>query len=424
MGFNNPVATPGQEGQRPVASFNLRRTRIAATLLVCLAATMPAAANPVTPEFRAWLEAFKQEALSKGISRATVTTALAGVEPIERVLELDRRQPEFALNLAHYLNNAVGPERIRRGRELLERHRPLLTKIQRRYGIQPRFLVAFWGMESNFGEFTGGFPVIGGLTTLAYDKRRGAFFREQLLHALKILDEGHVTAAAMTGSWAGGMGPLQLIPTTFTGFALDYDRDGRRDIWNSLPDMFGSAANFLRARGWQPGQSWGTEVRLPGAFAWELAGLDIQKPVKAWRDMGIRTMDGGNLADGDTMASIILPAGYRGPAFMVYPNFHTIMDWNRSSLYAVALGHLADRIAGAGPLLGSLPVENQGLSLAEVKAIQHLLAALGFYRGTPDGIPGTGTQRALKAFQVKRGIPADGYPTRIMLRSLREAAGY
>ncbi len=398
-----------------------RGAGMAAALLFCLLLAAAPARAAADQDFVAGLEAFKQEAAASGISEATLAAAFAGVEPIERVIELDRRQPEFTLSLWRYLNNAVPPERVEKGRQLLAKHRGLLEEVRRRYGVQPRFLVAFWGLESNFGEFTGGFPVVGALATLAHDTRRSAFFRTQLLHALRILDEGHVTPAAMTGSWAGAMGQLQFIPSTFNAYALDYDGDGRRDIWKSLPDIFASAANFLRAEGWRGDQTWGREVRVPADFDWEQTGLTTSKPIQAWQALGVRRADGRDLPGANFSASIVVPAGHRGPAFMVYQNFRTILAWNRSVLYAVAVGHLADRIAGKGPLAASVPAEDDRLSRAEVKEMQYLLTFLGFDPGTPDGIVGSRTRLALKSFQRYRGAPADGYPTRELLQGLREA---
>jgi membrane-bound lytic murein transglycosylase B len=385
-------------------------------------ASGPAKAQAPNPEFAAWLTAFKDEALRKGISPATIAAAFESVEPIERVLELDRRQPEFTLSFWRYFKGAVAPQRVEQGRQLLARHGKLLREVRRRYGVQPRFLVAFWGLESNYGEFTGGFSVIGALATLAHDTRRSAFFRGQLFDALKILDEGHITPAAMTGSWAGAMGQLQFIPSTFNAHALDYDGDGRQDIWNSLPDIFGSAANYLNAVGWRDDQTWGREVRLPADFNWDLAGLTTSKPIQDWQAIGVRRADGRNLPKANFSASIILPAGHKGPAFMVYQNFRTMLTWNRSILYALAVGHLSDRIAGKGPLLASPPQTDERLSFAEVEEMQRLLAALGFDPGSADGIIGSRTRRALKKFQLGKGAPADGYPTPEMLRLLRHAA--
>jgi membrane-bound lytic murein transglycosylase B len=381
----------------------------------------PARAAP--PDFATWLEDFKRDAAAAGISRATIEGAFAGVAPIERVLELDRKQPEFTQTFWNYLDKRVSARRMERGRALLREHAALLDKVRRRYGVQPRFLVAFWGLESNFGEFTGGLSVIAALATLAYDERRGAFFRAQLLDALRILDQGHIDVANMQGSWAGAMGQLQFIPSTFVGYAVDFDGDGRRNIWNSLPDVFGSAANYLSNIGWRGDETWGREVRLPRDFDWELADLSIRKPISDWQRLGVRRADGRDLPKADISGSIILPAGHKGPAFLTYGNFRAILDWNRSILYALAVGHLADRLAGKGPLLSPRPAREQALSRTQVEEMQNLLIGLGYDPGIPDGVVGSRTRAALREFQRQARRAADGHPTPELLESLRQVAG-
>lgn len=381
-----------------------------------------AAAAAQEAAFELWLAGLRREALGKGISAATFDTAMAGVRPLPKVLERDRHQPEFRLTFATYLSRSITDARIAKAQALLAKHHDLLTKVEKRYGVQPRFLVAFWALESNFGEHTGGFSVIEALTTLAYDTRRSDFFRTQLLHALQIIDEGHIAAAAMTGSWAGAMGQLQFIPSTFTGYAVDFDNDNRRDIWNSLPDIFASAANFLKSEGWQGDRTWGREVRLPDGFDWDLAGLQTKKPLAEWQALGVRKADGGELPRVAIDASLILPAGYRGPAFLVYQNFRTIMNWNRSILYAIAVGHLADRIAGQGPLVTKSDYSETALSRDDVEEMQARLTGLGFAAGKPDGIVGSQTREAIKRFQRQQGTPADGYPTKEILEALRQAS--
>lgn len=374
------------------------------------------------PDFQAWLQDLRREAAAAGISQATLDAALSDVSPIERVIELDRRQPEYTQTFWSYLDKRVTPERIARGRELLVQHRALLARVQARYGVQPRFLVAFWGLETNFGQYTGGYPVVGALATLAYDERRGDFFRKELLNALRILDEGNVTPSAMQGSWAGAMGQLQFMPSTFVHYAVDFDGDGKRDIWNSLPDVFASAANYLSSIGWRGDLIWGREVRLPQDFDWEMAAQEVRKPVSAWAALGVRRADGGPLPQADIEGSIVLPAGHTGPAFLVYDNFEAILTWNRSLLYALSVGHLADRLVGAGDFLAQRPAEEKPLSRGEVEEMQNLLVRLGFDPGTPDGVIGAKTRAALRAFQRGRRLAPDGYPTPEVLQVLRDAA--
>jgi len=373
--------------------------------------------------FLVWLAELRRDALKEGISAATFDSAMAGVRPLPEVLERDRHQPEFRLTFSNYLERAITDARVERAQAMLAKHRDLLTAVERRYGVQPRFLVSFWALESNFGDHTGGFSVIEALTTLAYDPRRSDFFRTQLLHALKIIDEDHIAADDMTGSWAGAMGQLQFIPSTFTGYAVDYDNDGSRNIWTSLPDVFASAANFLKSEGWQGDRTWGREVRLPASFDWDLAGLATRKPLKEWQTLGLRRADDSALPRVDIEASLILPAGHRGPAFLVYQNFRTILNWNRSILYAIAVGHLADRIAGQGPLTTKPGYSETALSRGDIEEIQARLTALGYDAGRPDGIAGSRTREALKQFQRQQGSPADGYPTKELLDALRRAGG-
>ncbi len=380
--------------------------------------TAGAVETPVEIPFGPWLQELKAEAISRGVRKATLETALAGVQPIPRVLELDRRQPEFTLTLWRYLSRAISDARIAKGRAMLVKHKKLLDKVSAKFGVQPRFLVAFWGLESNFGQYTGTFPVLGALATLAHDQRRAKFFRAQLLAALTLIDQGNFSHR-VKGSWAGAMGNHQFIPTTYQGYAYDFDGDGKRDLWTSLPDIFASAANYLSRSGWQGDKTWGREVRLPQGFDFNLSGLNTQKPLSDWQSLGIRRTDGGNLPSVDIAASVILPAGYTGPAFLIYKNYRTILVWNRSLLYAIAVGHLADRIVGGGPLQAKKPANDEPLSRADVKNMQLLLARHGHDAGTPDGVIGPKTRQAIKAYQKRAKLPADGYPNLGLIERLQ-----
>ena len=379
------------------------------------------AAEPSQP-FTRWLEDIRKEARAAGISQSLLDSAFVGLNPIRRVIELDRRQPEFTLTFWKYLEKSINAERIRRGREVLVKHRGLLEKTAGRFGVQPRFIVAFWGLESNYGKHTGVFPVIGAVATLAHDPRRSRFFRGQLLAALTIMNRGDVDVR-VKGSWAGAMGNFQFIPSTYKDFAVDADGDGRRDMWNSYPDMFASAANYLSRSGWRRGWTWGREVQLPPGFSLELTGLNVRKSLAGWRALGIKSFGGGDLPDEDAKASVILPAGYEGPAFLVYRNFRTILTWNRSILYAIAVGHLADRLVGGGPFRSKRPAREESLSRADVKDLQRLLTAKGFTTGGADGVVGPKTRSAIKAFQKSSHLPPDGFPTMGLLERLRGGGG-
>jgi membrane-bound lytic murein transglycosylase B len=384
-------------------------------ILAFIITTLPALVLPAqgSDDFSIWLEGLRQEAREKGISETTLHAALDNLQPIPRVIELDRRQPEFTQTFWAYLDARVTKDRM-----LLELHAELLESIERQYGVQPRFLVAFWGLETNFGDYLGSFPVIGSLATLAHDPRRSDFFRSELLAALSIIDDGHISASEMIGSWAGAMGQPQFMPSTFVRFAVDADGDGRRDIWYNLPDVFASAANFLSESGWQGDKTWGREVRLPPAFNLELTGLEVEKTLAAWQILGVRKITGDDLPALNMKGSLVLPAGHAGPAFLVYNNYRTILQWNRSDLYAIAVGHLADRIAGKGRLVTTRPVSEQQLSRIQVEKIQELLAAQGFDPGPVDGVVGSQTRQAIKEFQRTAKLPADGHPTPELLEAL------
>lgn len=359
--------------------------------------------------FEQWLEAFLKEAKERGFSEDTLTAAFADVQPIARVVELDRRQPEFTQTFWSYLNGRVSETRIREGRQLLKDHSALLARVEGKYGVQGRFLISFWGLETNFGQFLGGFPVIDSLATLAHDERRSDFFRAELFHALGALEQGHIDPDSMIGSWAGAMGQPQFMPSTFARHAVDEDGDGRKDIWATLPDVFGSAANYLRHLGWENRYTWGREVQLPEDFDLNTVGFGKKKSLGEWQSLGLRRMGGGDLPGADIDGAVVLPAGIRGPAFLVYRNFKAILTWNRSLLYAVSVGHLADRLIGLGTLQ-SPRHEEQPLSRGQVRDLQARLNALGHETGEPDGQAGPRTRTAVRNFQKTAGLPADGHP--------------
>lgn len=296
--------------------------------------------------FGAWLAGLRQEALVKGISQQTVDVALSNIELRPRIIELDRKQPEGKLTFAQYYKNVVNAERIRKGRELYQQHRTLLDKISAQYGVQPQYIVALWGIETSYGNNTGGFGVVEALATLAYDGRRSEFFRSELMQALKILDEGHISPATMQGSWAGAMGQNQFMPSSFFNFAVDGNGDGKRDIWGTLPDVFASTANYLSTSGWRGDERWGRAVELPADFPKSLIDGKTQKTLKEWAAMGVNLPGGAALpADNNFKAGVAAPDGLDGRAFLVYNNFQTTLKWNRSTYFALSVGLLADAIA-------------------------------------------------------------------------------
>lgn len=325
-----------------LARLGVRRLS-AAVALVMITSGEPGAAQ--VDSFARWLDDFRQEAASEGISAATLDQALVGLEPIPRVIELDQRQPEGHLSFRDYNRRVLSPSRIDRGRELLREHGDLLARVAADYGVQPRFIVALWGIETNYGGYTGDFPVIGALATLAHDGRRAAFFRQELLQALRIVDQGDVVPAAMIGSWAGAMGQSQFMPSSYLAHAVDYDGDGRRDIWGSQHDVFASIANYLAKAGWNDRYTWGRQVRLPAELRAAAAGLDVVKPLPQWQALGIRRANGGDLPMVVLDASLLQMDEGDGPAYLVYHNFRVLMRWNRSTYFALTVGELADLIS-------------------------------------------------------------------------------
>lgn len=297
------------------------------------------------PPFDEWLSTFKQEAAKNNISKATLDTAFVGVEPIPRIIELDRKQPEFTLTLDQYLERVISKNRIKKGREKFENNRKLLQRIESKYKVPARFITAFWGIETGYGRMTGGFNVIAALTTLAYDGRRSRFFTKQLIDALTIIDQGHVSVDKMTGSWAGAMGQTQFMPSTFRAYAQDGDGDGKINIWQSKADAFASAANYLSKVGWKNDQTWGREVLLPKGFDHSVVKLKTKKTLAQWQTLGVRRLFGKDLPTRDLLARIVQPDGPGSRAFIAYPaNYNAILNWNRSDKFAIAVGTLADAI--------------------------------------------------------------------------------
>jgi membrane-bound lytic murein transglycosylase B len=318
-------------------------------VVVAIAGRVTPADSRPPGDFDEFLHGVRIEATARGISEATLETALTNLQPIDRVIELDRDQPESEETLQSYVDRLLSEYRVRRGKELLREHAGFFAVISRKYGIPARYLVALWGIESNYGRESGSFPVIGALATLAWDDRRPEFYRSELLNALVILDEKVVQADTYRGSWSGATGPLQFMPSTYLTFAVDGDGDGRRDIWSNLSDAFASGAHYLAESGWQRGYSWGRRVRLPEDFDRTLTGLGSRRPIGEWRSLGVRRADGNPLPSANIDASLLLPDGGTGPAYLVYQNYRTLLRWNRSHLFALTVCHLADQLVGRTP---------------------------------------------------------------------------
>ncbi len=297
--------------------------------------------------FQTWLAKTKREALKKGVSPATVHQALSDIRPVDRVVALDKKQPEKKIDFARYKQNIITADRINKGRQLYKKHYKLLKQVEREFGVAPQYIVALWGIESNFGANTGGFDIVPVLATLAFDGRREDFFTQELYHALKILDARHITLKDMTGSWAGAMGQCQFMPSSFNNYAVDYNKDGKKDIWHDEEDVFASMANYLSKNGWKGEERWGRAVKLPANFPEKAKGLNTKKTLSEWQKLGVKRLDGGSIPIIRHMkASVVVPDGMRaGEGFLVYDNYRTIMSWNRSVYFATSVGLLADLIA-------------------------------------------------------------------------------
>ena len=380
----------------------------------------PAMTSEADPNqrFTQWVADFSATAGQAGITDATLSVAFDNVRFIPRAIDADRAQPEFSRTVWAYLDSAVSAQRISRGRDKLQHHRAQIDPIATRYGVPPEVLVAIWGMESSYGSVMGDIPTVDTLATLGFEGRREAWARSQLLSALQILQNGDIERTQMIGSWAGAMGQTQFLPSSFLAHAVDADGDGRRDIWSSLPDVMASTANFLVKSGWQTGQAWGAEVRLPVGFDYARADTDVRKATAAWIRDGVQSLDGSILPAFDDGA-ILLPAGARGPAFLVGPNFRTILRYNNSTSYALAVHLLAQGFANGPHVQTPWPRELQALTRAQMLALQTALNTAGFDSGKPDGMMGPATQRGIRRYQRSLGLPADGFPTLELLQRLQ-----
>jgi len=394
--------------------------KLPASLIASIFITQTALADDAG--FTACISKLQARARAENLPGWIVDQVLPGLTQQPRVIELDRRQPEFARTFANYLNARVTPARIEQGRRLLDEYAPFLHELTVRYGVPGRYLIAFWGLETNFGGYIGRMRTLDSLATLACDQRRSEFFTGELMTALALMQRESLTPDQMRGSWAGAVGHTQFMPSAYSRYAVDGDGDGRINLWNSERDALASSANLLAQLGWQRGERWGREVLLPAGFPYEQSGLTNRRPMNDWKRLGVRLISKASLPDVDIDAAVILPAGHTGPSFLVYPNFDIIMRWNRSEFYALSVGLLADRIIGAVSLAHPPSADEAALDRHTIEQIQQRLNALGFDAGKPDGIIGPATRSALRAFQKSQGMIADGYPDSATLRALTAAA--
>ncbi len=435
-----------------------RLSKYAAVLTLLLTSSINAAED----DFTVWLERLRVEAQVSGISDETVNNAVNRIEFLPEVISMDRSQPEFIRPFLDYYQKRVDTSKVQKGRQLLLEHEAMFNRIEAQYGVPKSTLVAFWGMETQYGRNQGRLDVLSSLATLAYDGRRNEFFRGQLLDAMRMIDAGHVHADDFSGSWAGAFGNMQFMPTTFMLYAVDGDNDNRIDVVDSLPDAMASAANYLSQVGWRADEPAMLEVQLPDDFDWSSAQLTVRKTVEEWSRLGVRALHVDVGAPGFTSkpelmkvayrnkakptsvktkkvaalsvtqqdvtvstvsldvlglkvkgpAAILLPQGYRGPAFMVFDNFDVIMDWNRSVNYALSVAQLAEQLRHDSRIVGGRDAETGALSFQEMLDLQNMLNTKGFDAGEPDGLPGFKTQDAIRKYQLANQMPADGYASR------------
>ena len=376
-------------------------------------------ASATNAEFQRWINRFRSRARSAGIRDSVFNAAFQGVRYDPEIIKRDRNQSEFTRQIWDYLDSAVSDSRVSNGRAALRQNARVLNEIESRYGVEAEVVTAIWGLESAYGSFRGNEPLIQSLATLAYDGRRGRFFESQLIAALKIVQSGDVPPSRMTGSWAGAMGHTQFIPTSYLEYAVDFRGDGRRDIWSDDPtDALASTAAYLKRFGWTKGQPWGVEVQLPRGFNYNLTGEKVKKSPAEWASLGVRDAR-GNRVPNHGRASILLPAGAQGAAFMIFKNFHVIERYNAADAYVIGVGHLSDRIGGADKLRANWPRGDRNLRFAEKKEMQRLLTARGFNTSGVDGIIGPNTVQAIRRFQSTVGMVPDGYASFEILKRLR-----
>lgn len=376
--------------------------------------------EPTEEGFAQWVKDFRSEAAQAGISKSTLDSALSGLKLNRKVLKRDAYQPEFVKPIWSYLETAVSDVRVANGRRKYQQHQQLLNTIGNEYGVAPQLITAIWGLETAYGVTFGGYNVIEAFATLGYHGRRSSFAKQQLIAALQIIDNGDIPAEQMIGSWAGAMGHTQFIPTSYNERAVDYDKDGKSDIWNSFGDVFASTANYMSSAKWRVDETWGAAVTLPAGFDWSLADRSVMKPITEWASLGIKPANGTKLPYSAGEAWILLPAGHQGPAFIALPNFRSIMRYNNSTAYALGISMLSDRIAGGEPQSYNWPTSLQALTREQSKELQQLLTDAGFDTEGVDGILGANSRKALRAWQIKADLVPDAFATLEQLELLRK----
>ncbi|WP_075216836.1 lytic murein transglycosylase [Mongoliimonas terrestris] len=394
----------------------MARTVAAAAVMIGMAAAPAAAACGNGGDFGAWLQAFKQEAVAVGVSPQVVESALQGVSYDKSVISKDRGQKVFSQTFLEFAGRMVSSNRMQSGAAQMKKQKALFDRIERDFGVPAPVIVAVWGLETDFGANTGDMSTLRSLATLAYDCRRPQMFREELVDALRIVERGDLSASEMRGAWAGELGQTQFLATNYLRYGIDYDGDGRSNLIRSVPDVLGSTANYLAKLGWRPGQPWLREVSIPTDMPWEQADLSIKHSTADWQAAGVRAADGKALPN--LPASLFLPMGRNGPAFLSFHNFDVYLQWNESLVYATTAAYFATRLSGAGPV-GKGNGKVDALSAAELKTLQQGLAARGVNPGPIDGKLGRQTRTATRTMQMQLGLPADGWPDHALLAALR-----
>ncbi|NVO17467.1 MAG: lytic murein transglycosylase [Rhodoplanes sp.] len=405
------------------ARRSLRGAAIAAAVILAVGvlgsgAALAQAPCRTTGSFESWLERFKQEAIQQGISRNAIAAASPYLVYDQRIVNIDRGQKFFAQSFLQFSDKTLPAYRLQKGAEQIGKHAALFARAEKQFGVPAPIIVAFWGLESDFGGDMGKDHAIRSLATLAYDCRRSEMFRGHLFDALRMIERGDLQPAEMIGSWAGELGQTQMMPSEYMKHAIDWDGDGHRNLLKSVPDVIGSSASYLQELGWRRGEPWLREVKVPASMPWDQADLAIQHPHAKWGEWGVTLRDGKPLPAGGPPASLLLPMGRLGPAFLVYPNFQAYLKWNASLVYATTAAYYATRLAGAPPMYRGAP-GIPVLSQEEAKELQELLNRAGFQGGIPDGKIGSGTRAAIKQAQMKLGLPADSYPTPELIARLR-----
>jgi len=381
------------------------------------AKTAPAAPCHTTGTYDAWLAAFEREAMAQGISKATIAAAAPSLTFDQKIVYIDRGQRVFSQTFLEFSGRMAAAYRIQRGQQLIQANAATFARIEQQFGVPAPVIVAFWGLETDFGANLGKYHSLSAIASLAYDCRRSERFRAQLLDALRLIERGDLTPEDMIGSWAGELGQTQMMPSEYNQYGVDFDGNGKRDLIHSVPDVLASTANYLHGLGWKKGEPWLTEVRVPANLPWDQADLSIQLPRAKWAGWGVALADGRPLPADNLPASLLLPMGRLGPAFLAYQNFQIYLQWNNSLVYSTTAAFLATRIAGAPAMRHGTPPP--ALPFEDMKAMQGMLARAGYDVGKIDGFAGLKTRQAVKAMQVKYGLPADSYPTAELLACMR-----